>query len=75
MRVVDGVGFDVAAGECIGIVGESGSGKSVTSLAMLRLIPEPPGRIAAGAIAFEGVDLLVAAARAMPDDPRQATSP
>jgi len=43
VRVLDRVGFDMAAGDCIGIVGESGSGKSVMSLSLLRLIPEPPG--------------------------------
>jgi peptide/nickel transport system ATP-binding protein len=58
LRVVDGVGFDLAPGECLGIVGESGSGKSMTSLAMMRLIPDPPGRIAGGRIELEGRDLL-----------------
>ncbi len=58
LRVVDGIGFDLEAGECIGIVGESGSGKSMTSLAMMRLIPEPPGRIASGRIELAGRDLL-----------------
>jgi peptide/nickel transport system ATP-binding protein len=57
LRVVEGVGFDLGAGECIGIVGESGSGKSMTSLAMLRLVPEP-GRIAAGRIELDGRDIL-----------------
>ncbi|MGE0714429.1 MAG: ABC transporter ATP-binding protein [Alphaproteobacteria bacterium] len=54
---VDAVGFDVAAGETLGIVGESGSGKSLTALALLGLVPSPPGRIAAGTIRFEGRDL------------------
>ena len=58
MRVLDRVGFDMAAGDCIGVVGDSGSGKSVMSLSLLRLIPEPPGRIVEGSIEFEGVDLL-----------------
>ena len=48
IRVVDGVSFEVDAGGSVGIVGESGSGKSMTSLSILRLIPEPPGRIVAG---------------------------
>ena len=55
---VDGVSFDVAAGETLGVVGESGCGKSVTALSILRLI-RPPGRIESGsAILFEGRDLL-----------------
>ena len=58
IRVVDQVGFDLEAGRCIGIVGESGSGKSMTSLSLLRLIPEPPGRIAAGRIELEGRNIL-----------------
>jgi peptide/nickel transport system ATP-binding protein len=58
LRVVDGIGFDLNPGECIGIVGESGSGKSMTALAMLRLIPSPPGRIASGRIEIEGRDVL-----------------
>jgi len=55
---VDGVSFSVSRGETLGIVGESGSGKSVTSLSILRLVPEPPGRITGGQVLFEGIDLL-----------------
>jgi oligopeptide transport system ATP-binding protein len=58
VTAVDGVSFDVNAGETLAIVGESGSGKSVTSMSILRLIPSPPGRIEAGEILFEGQDLL-----------------
>ena len=57
VRAVEGVSFQIDAGETLGIVGESGCGKSVTSMSILRLIPEPPGKIA-GAIRFEGRDLL-----------------
>jgi len=56
-RAVDGVSFAVEEGETLAIVGESGCGKSVTASSILRLIQEPPGRIA-GAIRFQGVDLL-----------------
>jgi len=58
-RAVDGVSLDLHAGETLGIVGESGSGKTVTSLSVLRLIPEPPGHIMPGSlIEFEGRNLL-----------------
>jgi len=67
VRVLDRVGFDMMAGDCIGIVGESGSGKSVMSLSLLRLVPEPPGRIVEGSVEFEGVDLLTLPASRMPD--------
>lgn len=58
MPSVDGVSFTVDAGETVGIVGESGCGKSVTAMSILRLIPEPPGRIVGGQIWFEGQDLV-----------------
>jgi oligopeptide/dipeptide ABC transporter ATP-binding protein len=57
-RAVDGVSFDIFPGEVVGLVGESGSGKSVTALSVLRLIPDPPGKIVGGSILFKGRDLL-----------------
>jgi peptide/nickel transport system ATP-binding protein len=67
LRVVDQVSFAVEAGGAVGIVGESGSGKSVTSLSILRLVPEPPGRIVSGRIEFNGVNLLDLPRQQMPD--------
>ncbi len=63
-RAVDGVSFHVEEGETLAIVGESGCGKSVTSLSILRLIPDPPGRIA-GSIRFQGRDILSLSEREM----------
>jgi oligopeptide/dipeptide ABC transporter ATP-binding protein len=57
-RAVEGVDLSIYPGEVVGLVGESGSGKSVTALSILRLIPEPPGRIVSGEILFRGKDLL-----------------
>ncbi|MGD8303440.1 MAG: ABC transporter ATP-binding protein [Desulfobacterales bacterium] len=57
-RAVDGISFELAAGETLGLVGESGCGKSVTALSILGLVPSPPGRIEAGRIQFEKQDLL-----------------
>ncbi|WP_244421789.1 ABC transporter ATP-binding protein [Azorhizobium caulinodans] len=58
VHAVNGVSYTLKEGETLGIVGESGSGKSVHVLAMLRLIPMPPGGIASGQVLFEGRDLL-----------------
>jgi peptide/nickel transport system ATP-binding protein/oligopeptide transport system ATP-binding protein len=58
LRAVDDVSFTIASGETLGLVGESGCGKSVTASAIMRLIPQPPGRIAGGQILFDGTDLL-----------------
>ncbi len=55
---VDGVSFSLAPGETLGIVGESGCGKSVTSLSIMRLVPNPPGRITGGSVRLQGRNLL-----------------
>ncbi len=57
VKAVDGITFQLERGETIGIVGESGSGKSVTNLSIMRLIPEPPGKIVNGDIIFDGIDI------------------
>ena len=64
-RAVDGVSFEVKAGETLGIVGESGCGKSVTALSILRLLPQRLGRTVGGSIKFEGNELLDLDERAM----------
>jgi peptide/nickel transport system ATP-binding protein len=66
VRAVDGVGFEIASGGAVGLVGESGSGKSVTAMSILRLIGAP-GRVVAGAIRFDGEDLLALPADRMPE--------
>ena len=58
VRAVNGLSFSVEAGTTLGIVGESGSGKSVTALSIMRLIPQPPGRIDRGRVLLRGEDLL-----------------
>jgi peptide/nickel transport system ATP-binding protein len=60
-RVLDDVAFTVHRGETLGLVGESGCGKSMTALALMRLIPTPPGRITSGRVALDGRDLLTLA--------------
>ena len=58
VRAVNGISFDLEAGATLGIVGESGCGKSVSSLAMLGILPKPAGRVTRGEVDFDGVDLL-----------------
>ncbi|MCC6250395.1 MAG: ABC transporter ATP-binding protein [Rubrivivax sp.] len=65
--VLNGVDFQLEPGETLGVVGESGCGKSMTALALLRLIPSPPGRISAGQIRFRGEDLVQASEARMRD--------
>lgn len=57
-KAVDGVTFDIYKGETLGLVGESGSGKSVTALSLLKLIPNPPGKIVDGKVLYKGQDVL-----------------
>jgi len=63
VTALDGITLDVMAGETLGIVGESGCGKSITALATMGLIPDPPGRISGGTIRFAGEDITRASAR------------
>ena len=58
VKAVDGVSFSLAPNETLAIVGESGCGKSITALSLMRLVPDPPGRIAGGSVKLDGVDLL-----------------
>jgi oligopeptide/dipeptide ABC transporter ATP-binding protein len=58
VQAVDDVTFEVGYGETLGLVGESGCGKSVSALSVARLVPNPPGRIVAGEIVFDGIDVL-----------------
>jgi peptide/nickel transport system ATP-binding protein len=67
VKAVDGVSFSVAAGETLAIVGESGCGKSVTALSLMRLVPDPPGRIVGGSVRLAGVDLVTLDEEAMRD--------
>src|SRR5947209_7626970 len=65
VTAVNGISFHIDAGEAVGVVGESGCGKSVTALSLMRLIPDPPGRIVGGSIRFKGRDVLALGERAM----------
>jgi len=58
IHAVNGVNFSLKEGETLGIVGESGCGKSVSMMSLLRLIPNPPGKVVAGKALFENQDLL-----------------
>ena len=67
VKAVDGVTFDLHKGEMLAIVGESGSGKSVTNLAIMNLIPNPPGKIVGGEVWFAGKDILKMSKKEMRD--------
>lgn len=67
VNAVDGVDFEIDKGEVVAIVGESGSGKSVTSLSIMGLIPNPPGKVIDGQIIFKNEDLLKKSKREMKD--------
>ena len=58
VKAVDGVSFELRRGETLGIVGDSGSGKTVANLALMKLIPTPPGKILSGSVNFNGADVL-----------------
>ena len=57
-KAVDDISFSIRRGETLAIVGESGCGKSVTALSIMRLVPDPPGRIVGGSVTLEGTELL-----------------
>ena len=63
VKAVDGVTYDLQEGEILGLVGESGCGKSVSALSILRLIPNPPGKIVGGEIIFDGKNILELSSR------------
>jgi len=67
VKAVDGISFELKHGETLGIVGESGSGKSVANLSLMRLIPDPPGKIVSGSIMFDGRDVLKLSSREVRD--------
>jgi len=67
VKAVDGVSYAVNRGETIALVGESGCGKTVSALSILRLIPEPPGKIASGQILFDGQDIVTLSKNRMED--------
>jgi oligopeptide transport system ATP-binding protein len=67
VKAVNGVSFTLDRDETLGIVGESGSGKTVTAMSLMRLIPDPPGRIVGGSIVHKGRDLLAVSKEEMSD--------
>ena len=70
VKALDGVNFDIVEGETMGLVGETGSGKSVTALSILRLLPQPPGKIEGGEVLFDIPGDLVGKLEALEDEVR-----
>ena len=58
VKAVDGISYELEEGETLSLVGESGCGKSVSALSIMRLVPDPPGKIIGGEVIFDGRDLL-----------------
>ena len=58
VKAVNGLSLDIEGGQCVGLVGETGAGKTTTAMSVLRLVPNPPGKIVKGAILYDGEDLL-----------------
>ena len=67
VKAVDGVSFQVEQGKTLGIVGESGCGKSVSAMSIMRLVPEPPGRIVGGEILWKGTNILAMPVEDLPE--------
>lgn len=65
VHAVNGVTFSLEKGETLGLVGETGAGKTTTALGIMRLVPNPPGKILSGSVEFEGVDLMTQSEKAM----------
>ncbi|MGE4352852.1 MAG: ABC transporter ATP-binding protein [Oscillospiraceae bacterium] len=65
VRAVNGIGFDLEKGKTLGLVGETGAGKTSTALAIMRLIPNPPGKMTSGVIRFSGKDIMAYSEREM----------
>jgi len=67
IRALDGINFEILKGETLGLVGETGSGKSVTALSLVRLVPDPPGKIDGGEILLDGENILEKSEKEMRD--------
>src|SRR5258708_8186465 len=74
IKAVDGMSFSLRRGETLAIVGESGCGKSMTALSLMRLVPEPPGKIVGGSVKLDGKELLRLDEAAMRPGRRHDTS-